>query len=252
MKSRFNSRDSSGFSRACNNMSRTFTGFGSWASSVRFSSAVCGSRYMEFSSLSYAVSDGELLKQDEENVRFSLNQLCSPQIVEMDDSLHFTILVDHHQRRDLLLLHHIQGCGSKFVRSDRFRRPCHALRGLQVHYFFATLLEQTTQIAIANNTCEFLACHDGGHPKLLARHLVDHLLHAGVGRNSGNRVSCMHEGADLGKLLAQFAARMQIREIFFLKALLLCQCNSQRVAKREHSCGRRGWSKSERTGLFVD
>ena len=61
----------------------------------------------------------------------------------------------------------------------------------------------------------------------------------------------MHQVADLGELLAQLAAGMQLRKILGAEAFAQADRNGQRIAQREHRRGRGGGREIQPAGLAL-
>src|SRR6266699_5524471 len=91
------------------------------------------------------------------DLRLCLHHLRSPQIVKVNDALQFAAFIDHDQRGDLALLHDCQGRSGEFFSGDSLRCPCHAFGGGEVEGLFATALEETPEIAVADYAQQFVA-----------------------------------------------------------------------------------------------
>lgn len=113
--------------------------------------------------------------------------------MQMQHALQSPGVVDDGKRRDLLLLHNVEGGDGEDVRANDFRRARHAIAGFQVEYLFAVAFEQTAQVAVADEANQLVPFHYCRHAQFLARHLVDDLSHGRVGLDTGNRVATVHQ-----------------------------------------------------------
>ena len=91
----------------------------------------------------------------------------------------------------------------------------------------------------------------GGDAQLLARHFVDHIGHGCRGCNHGDLVARVHQVADLGQLLAQLAARVQLREILGAEALAQAYGDGQGVSQGQHGGGRGRRRQIQPAGLAL-
>ncbi len=73
------------------------------------------------------------------------------------------------------------------------------------------MLQQPSQVAVADEAEELVAFYDGGHAESLARHLVDDFAHKGSGSDARNGIATMHQGCYASEALAELAAGMQSR-----------------------------------------
>ena len=98
----------------------------------------------------------------------SLNHLRSPKIVQVQHAQESSRFVHHRQGSDLLLLHDVERGDGIGVRINRLWLPCHALTRAEIEHFFAVLLEQAPQVAIADDPHQLFTLHDGSHSQTFA------------------------------------------------------------------------------------
>jgi FAD/FMN-containing dehydrogenase len=82
---------------------------------------------------------------------------------------------------------------------------------------FAAHFKQTPQIAVADHSGQPSRLQHGGYAQLFARHLIDHIRHAGMGRDGGEVVAGMHQRFDPRQFLAELASGMEVGKILDLK-----------------------------------
>src|SRR5581483_4959509 len=148
----------------------------------------------------------------------TLKQLRPPQIVQVEDAGDARG-VRHDERRDLPLLHDVQRLDRQHRSRDADRVARHDVGGGQQQDVVGSL-HVPPQVAVGDDADEVLrAIDDAGHAQLLARHLVDHVAHAGVGPHDGAVRARVHQRLDPHQTLAELAARMQAREIVLAESL---------------------------------
>ena len=184
--------------------------------------------------------------------RFLLDQFDSPQVMQVNDALQLVALVDDHEGGDFLLLHEVEAWAAK--------ASAEMVRGLAVMHWAA--VRSSTSLPRCSSRrrrspslmmpTRVSASRDGGDAQAFARHLVDDLDHGSGGRDARDGIAGVHQLRDAGEALAEFAAGMQVGEVFGAEAAALAECDGQRVAQGEHGGGGGRGRKAERAGFLVD
>src|SRR6185437_1708727 len=128
---------------------------GSWllaASAISFAHFSCCRSFRLFrSSLAQALACTRESQKPRANYQeLPSHHLRSPQIMQVNNSLHRAVRIRHHQRRNLSLLHDVQRAGGEFARGNRFGPGRHAVAGREVEHVFV-LLQQPAQIAVTDH-----------------------------------------------------------------------------------------------------
>src|SRR5215470_19339853 len=76
-----------------------------------------------------------------------LHHLCSPQIVQVNDSFNVETVIYDNQRGDLALLHDGESRGREFGGRDGLGVRRHALPGGEIKSIFASFFQQTAKVA---------------------------------------------------------------------------------------------------------
>src|SRR5215469_7260366 len=82
----------------------------------------------------------------------ALHHLCSPEIVQVNNTFYISIFVNDNERSDLGFLHHGKCRRRKFDGRDGFGIASHAIASGEIEDILAALFQQTAKITVADDT----------------------------------------------------------------------------------------------------
>ena len=176
-----------------------------------------------------------------------LDDPCTQAVVDVQNALYLrrTVRVNDKQAGDLAL-HYVDRLGGKRVWPDCARVGCHDIAS----FHLKEPVHMAAQIAVGDNPTKVaLGIGYANHAKAL---LADHqqgVAHGACRGYQGNAFAAVHEVADLCELCAQFAARMEVAEVFRGEFAVLHHGNCQCIAQRERHGRRDGRHNARATCL---
>jgi len=159
-------------------------------------------------------------------------------------------LVDDDERCDLFLFHGAEGADGEFFGSDRSRGKVHGFGGILVEGGCAFALEESAEVAVADDSNQLAVVDNRGDAEALTGHFVDDFAHWRSGRDLWNGLPAVHQIADSGELAADFAAGVEVGKILGAETLSLGDGDREGVAEGEHGRGRSGGSEVEAAGFL--
>jgi len=188
------------------------------------------------------------------NRRWILDELQAPEIVEVDDPAHSSVLIYNDERGDFFILHEGKGHGGEGLTVDGDWAGVHNVAGGVLKGVRAIAFQKASQVAVRDHSYEApgLGFEHSRHTKLLMRHFVDDFRHRCAGGDVGEGFGRMHDFADTRQTTAYAASRMKIGKVFGPPSTASAQFECEGIAERKHDGGRGGWSEVEGTGLGRD